>query len=145
MDTLSVFFLAQGEQSADAVMARLSTFIRDTKWCFPAIELVHLFGIVTLLGTMLAFDLRLMDIWLRRWPVSVLMKRLLPWTWRAFAVMVCTGAGLFISDPVRFFENTSFRIKLVLIGLAGLRHAFGRRNPDEDHCHPCPEDELMEA
>jgi len=32
-----------------------------------------------------------------------------------------------------------------LIGLAGLRHAFGRRNPDEDHCHPCPEDELMEA
>jgi predicted MFS family arabinose efflux permease len=32
-----------------------------------------------------------------------------------------------------------------LIGLAGLRHAVGRRNPDEDHCHPCPEDELMEA
>jgi len=28
VDTLSVFFLAQGEQSADAVMARLTTFIR---------------------------------------------------------------------------------------------------------------------
>ncbi len=31
MDNLSVFFLAQGEQSADAVMARLTTFIRAAK------------------------------------------------------------------------------------------------------------------
>jgi hypothetical protein len=98
----------------------ISSFIRDTKWCFPAIEMVHLFGIVTLLGTMLAFDLRLMNVWLRRWPVSLLMKRLVPWTWVAFVVMVCTGTGLFISDPLRFFYNPSFRIKLVLIALAGL-------------------------
>jgi Family of unknown function (DUF6644) len=96
----------------------LSGQIRDTKW-FPAIELVHLFGLVTLLATMLAFDLRLMDLWLRRWPVSLLMKRLLPWTWTAFAVMVCSGTGLFISDPLRFFYNTSFRIKMALIVLAG--------------------------
>jgi Family of unknown function (DUF6644) len=98
----------------------LSTLIRDTKWCFPAIEMVHLFGIVTLLGTMLAFDLRLMNLWLRRWPVSLLMKRLVPWTWTAFAVMVATGTGLFISDPLRFYYNPSFRIKLVLIALAGV-------------------------
>lgn len=32
-----------------------------------------------------------------------------------------------------------------LIGLAALRHALGRRSPDEDHCHPTREDELMEA
>jgi phosphatidylserine/phosphatidylglycerophosphate/cardiolipin synthase-like enzyme len=31
VDNLSVFFLAQGEQSADAVMARLNTFIRAAK------------------------------------------------------------------------------------------------------------------
>jgi phosphatidylserine/phosphatidylglycerophosphate/cardiolipin synthase-like enzyme len=31
VDNLSVFFLAQGEQTADAVMARLTTFIRATK------------------------------------------------------------------------------------------------------------------
>ncbi len=31
MDTLSVFFLAQGEQSADAIMARLTAFIRAAK------------------------------------------------------------------------------------------------------------------
>jgi hypothetical protein len=97
----------------------LSGFIRDTEWCFPAIELVHLFGLVTLMATMLAFDLRLMNIWLRGRPVSLLMKRLLPWTWIAFAVMICTGTGLFISDPLRFFDNTSFRIKLILIALAG--------------------------
>ncbi len=31
MDNVSVFFLAQGEQSADAVMARLTAFIRAAK------------------------------------------------------------------------------------------------------------------
>src|ERR1700731_3143450 len=31
MDTISVFFLAQGEQPADAVMTRLTTFIRAAK------------------------------------------------------------------------------------------------------------------
>jgi phosphatidylserine/phosphatidylglycerophosphate/cardiolipin synthase-like enzyme len=31
MDTLSVFFLTQGEQSADAVMARLTTFLRAAR------------------------------------------------------------------------------------------------------------------
>ena len=31
VDNLSVFFLAQGEQTADAVMARLTTFIRAAK------------------------------------------------------------------------------------------------------------------
>ena len=98
----------------------LSVLIRDTKWLFPAIEMLHLFGIVTLLGTTLALDLRLMDVWLRRWPVSLLMRRLLPWSWVAFAVMVCTGSGLFVSDPLRFFYNPSFRIKMVLIVLAGL-------------------------
>jgi hypothetical protein len=99
---------------------RLSAFVRDTKWCFPAIELVHLFGIVTLLATMLAFDLRLMNLWLRRWPVSCLMRNLLPWTWAAFGIMVCTGTGLFVSDPLRFSDSSAFRIKLVLIALAGL-------------------------
>lgn len=36
-------------------------------------------------------------------------------------------------------------LELVLIGLAALRHAVGRRNVQEDHCHPTKEDELMEA
>jgi hypothetical protein len=97
----------------------LSNSIRDTLW-FPAIETVHIFGLVTLIGTTLALDLRLMDLWLCRWPVSRLMKGLLPWTWAAFIVMVSTGSGLFVSDPMRFFYNTSFQIKMVLIALAGL-------------------------
>jgi hypothetical protein len=96
-----------------------STAIRDTLW-FPAIETVHLFGLVTLAGTMVALDLRLMDLWLQPWPVSSLMKKMMPWTWSAFGVMLFTGSGLFISDPLRFFYNTAFRIKMLLIILAGV-------------------------
>jgi len=97
-----------------------STVVRDTKWLFPGIEMVHLFGIVTLVGTTVALDLRLTNLWLRPWPVSLLMRRLLPWSWAAFVVMVGTGTGLFVSDPVRFFYNASFRIKMILIVLAGV-------------------------
>jgi len=97
-----------------------STVVRDTTWAFPMVEMVHLFGIVTLVGTTLALDLRLMNLWLRPWPVSLLMRRLLPWSWAAFVVMVLTGSALFVSDPLRFFYNPSFRIKMVLIVLAGV-------------------------
>ncbi|WP_035354126.1 MFS transporter [Edaphobacter aggregans] len=36
-------------------------------------------------------------------------------------------------------------LAVAMIGLAALRHLLGRRNADEDRCHPRPEDELMEA
>jgi hypothetical protein len=34
--------------------------------------------------------------------------------------MVLTGSAMFVSDPLRFFYNPSFRIKMLLIVLAGL-------------------------
>lgn len=36
-------------------------------------------------------------------------------------------------------------LAVALIGLAALRHTFGRRPGTEEHCHPTKEDELMEA
>ncbi len=97
----------------------LSNSIRDTLW-FPAIETVHLLGLIILASTALALDLRLAGLWLRRWPVCWLMKKLMPWIGAGFGVMVFTGWGLFVSDPLRFFYNTAFRIKMLLIALAGV-------------------------
>ena len=66
-----------------------------------------------------------------------------------YMTMYFTGAAAGSALATRAWAGWQWNgvcaLALVLIGLAGLRHAFGRRNPDEDHCHPCPEDELMEA
>jgi hypothetical protein len=96
------------------------TMVRDSNWLFPMIETFHLFGIVIVVGTTIALDLRLMNLWLRRWRVSLLADSLLRWSWAGFALMVLTGAGLFLSDPFRYFYNPSFRVKMVLIMLAGV-------------------------
>ena len=93
----------------------------DSSWLFPAVETVHLAAMVFLVGSISAFDLRLLGFILKGERVSLLTRRLLPLTWAAFGVMVFTGVLLFGSDPVhKYCPNLSFQVKLVLIGIAGL-------------------------
>lgn len=97
--------------------------VRQSLWLFPAIETVHLLGMAALLGTVGAFDLRLMGLILRGERVSGLARRLLPWAWAGFAVQVITGALLFSSEATHMVVNPAFRVKMVLIALAGV-HAL---------------------
>ena len=95
--------------------------VRESLWLFPAIETAHLIGMAVLLATIGVFDLRLMG-WMRREEkVSTLGRRLLPWSWDAFAVQVVTGAVLFSSEAEKLYRNPAFRLKLLLILLAGLQ------------------------
>ena len=75
---------------------------------------------IVLVGTIGAFDLRLLGWVMLRQRVSDLANRLLPWTWVGFAVQVITGALLFSSEAVKVYSNPAFRFKMLLILLAGL-------------------------
>jgi predicted MFS family arabinose efflux permease len=55
------------------------------------------------------------------------------------------GSALSTIAWVHWRWNGVCGLAVALIGLAALRHAFGRRLATEDHCHPTREDELMEA
>jgi hypothetical protein len=94
--------------------------VRESLWLFPAIETVHLLGMAVLIGTVGVFDLRLMG-WMRQRRVSDLAARLLPWSWVAFAVQVITGTILFSSEAVKVYSNPAFRVKMLLILLAGVQ------------------------
>lgn len=93
--------------------------IRQSLWLFPAIETLHLLGMAALVGTITVYDLRLLGWILRRERVSDLTRRLLPWAWAGFAVQVITGALLFSSEAVKVYDNPAFRVKILLILLAG--------------------------
>jgi hypothetical protein len=95
--------------------------VRESLWLFPAIETLHLLGMALLVGTIAAFDLRLVGWIMRRERVSELARRLLPWTWVGFAVQVVTGAVLFASEAVKIYGNPAFRLKMLLIVLAGVQ------------------------
>ena len=94
--------------------------VRESLWLFPALETLHLLGMIVLVGTIGAFDLRLLGWVMLRQRVSDLANRLLPWTWVGFAVQVITGALLFSSEAVKVYSNPAFRFKMLLILLAGL-------------------------
>ena len=94
--------------------------VRESLWLFPAIETVHLFGIILLVGSTVAFDLRLLGWAWREQAVSKLASRLLPWAWIAFAVQVVTGSLLFASEATKCYGNPAFRIKMLLLLLTGM-------------------------
>src|SRR5437016_4516556 len=90
-----------------------ATRIRQSLWLFPIIETIHLFGIVLLVGSTSALDLRLMGVAMRDQPVSRLAARLLPWAWTGFVIQIITGTLLFSSEATRCYTNPAFRYKML--------------------------------
>jgi hypothetical protein len=101
----------------------IGSSVRESLWLFPAIETVHLLGMAVLVTTIAAFDLRLLGWAMRQQRVTELAARLFPWTWAGFVVQAITGAMLFSSEAVHVFSNPAFRVKMLLIFLAGV-HAL---------------------
>lgn len=96
------------------------TAVRESLWLFPIIETIHIFGIISLVGSTSILDLRLMGLTFREEPVSKLAKRFLPWAWSGFVVQVVTGLLLFSSEATKMVGNAGFQYKMLMILIAGL-------------------------
>jgi hypothetical protein len=126
----SVFSLCQWLEQTS-----VGTAVRESLWLFPVIETVHLFGIVILVGSTSALDLRLLGFAMCEQSVSKLAHRLLPWAWIGFVTQVVTGVLLFSSEATKCYMNLGFQIKMALIVLAGanalLFHSLAYRSVDK--------------
>jgi hypothetical protein len=98
----------------------VGTSVRDSTWLFPIIETIHILGIAMLVGSTSVLDLRLMGLTYRDQPVSKLAWRFLPWAWAGFVLQVITGGLLFASEATKMYDNLGFRLKMLLIVVAGL-------------------------
>jgi hypothetical protein len=98
----------------------LAVFIHKTAWAFTTVEVVHVFAIAIMIGTIMLVDLRLLGLGSKKRPFTEFSRLLLPFTWVAFAIAVIAGALLFISRPLEYFGNAVFWTKMVLIALAGI-------------------------
>lgn len=98
----------------------LALFISESDWAFPAIESVHVIALALVVGTIAIVDLRLLGVASMHRPYRELAREVLPCTWAAFTVAATSGALMFISHPVEYFENVAFRIKIALLVLAGI-------------------------
>ena len=106
-----------------------SVLLRDSLWAEPVIESIHVLTLTLFLGFAVLLDLRLLGLCLRRRPASQVLAQLNPWLGFGYAVMIVTGVLLLISDPVAFYRDTFFRIKMVLLVLAMVNIVFFKDQP----------------
>jgi hypothetical protein len=99
------------EHSAPAVAMRQSI------WLYPIVEIVHIFGIVLLVGSAFMFDLRLLGLsgHLR---VTDMARHLLPRARLGLAIVVPSGLLMFVAHATDWGTSPVFRVKLALITLA---------------------------
>lgn len=100
--------------------SQIGTTIRESDNAFPIIESVHVLSITLVAGTIAVLDLRMLGAILRSTPVRRVAGSVLPLTWSGFVVSFVSGFLLFWSEAAKNYGNPAFRIKLVLLILAGL-------------------------
>ena len=87
-------------------------------WAYPALEVVHIFGIALLLGNLVLLELRVFGRGAAL-PVAELARMSLTVAACGFALVVTSGLLMFSSQTQELLANRAFTLKMLLILLAG--------------------------
>jgi len=105
-------------QSLEA--SAVGAYIAGSEWAFPLIETTHVIALVTVFGSIVFMDLRMIGLVSRDSAITAISRETLPFTWVAFLVAAITGSILFVSKATSYMVNPWFLAKMCLIALAGL-------------------------
>ena len=97
-----------------------TTALRESAWGYPAVETSHVVSIAMFAGFVVMMDLRLVGLAFPETPFSYVQERLFPWQMVGMALSSVTGLALLVIDPMRFYDNIFFWIKVVMLGIAGV-------------------------
>jgi hypothetical protein len=95
----------------------LGAWARGSDLAYPVANLVHLLGLVLLVGGIGLLDLRLTGLF-RGLPVETLSRVLTPLAIAGLVLLGLGGAVMFSADATALFASTVFRWKVALIVLA---------------------------
>ena len=96
-----------------------STDIHESIYMYSWIEATHVLTLMIFLGMLCVIDLRMLGAIFPNVPASKIAERLDKPMIIGFVVMLITGFLLFYAIPVRSTQSIWFRIKVVLLILAG--------------------------
>lgn len=106
------------ETVAAAIEAsQLGAFARGSSWAYPAANLLHLLGLVLLVGGIGIIDLRIAGLF-RALPLEPLLRALTPLALAGLLLMAVSGPILFAADAAALAHSWAFGWKLVLIAIA---------------------------
>lgn len=97
-----------------------STSLHESYYMYNWIESTHVLALALFLGMLFFIDLRMLGLSLTSVPASRVAERLHTPMMIGFAVMIITGLLLYFAVPVRVTQSIWFRIKFVLLILAGI-------------------------
>jgi uncharacterized membrane protein len=101
-----------------AITEKTRHFVIDTSmWIWPLLEDLHFFGLILLLASIGALNLRILGFF-KRLPVGPL-HRFIPWGLAGFGLNIVTGFLFFIGMPNFYAVNFVFQLKILTILLAG--------------------------
>ncbi len=92
------------------------TLMRESTLFYPAANLLHLLGLVMLLGSMLLLDLRLLGL-AREVPLQETSRRLTPIGIAGLLLLLFTGFCLFAADAGPLLGNWLLQLKLLLVAV----------------------------
>lgn len=103
--------------------------VDDTSWSaqllaserlWMLLEGTHVLTLMLFAGSILFVDLRLLGLVFRETPVSKVADTILPYTIGGFIVMIITGLGLFFANPIEYYYNLVFRLKIGFLVVAAI-------------------------
>ena len=97
-----------------------TTAIRESPWGYPIMETAHVASIVFFAGLVIVMDLRLVGLAFTYVPLTQIQRRLFPWQMAGFVPSTATGLLLCCIDPLRYYGNVFFWVKLGMLVLAGI-------------------------
>jgi len=109
-----------------------SVALHESLYLYPWIESTHVLSICLFFGTLLFVDLRLTGKVFNNLSISEMNRKVLPLTIFGFLVMSVTGLLLFYAIPVRNYQNIFFRIKMLLMVIAGINAFFFHRRMSKE-------------
>ncbi|HEX2012177.1 MAG TPA: hypothetical protein VJN44_14680 [Roseateles sp.] len=95
----------------------------EIAWAYPALEALHVVGIALLFGALLVFELRVWGLGAAL-DLRGLARLTLPLALIGFALCAVTGLSMFAGQAEELLANRAFRLKLLLIALAGVNAAW---------------------
>lgn len=92
--------------------------LRDNPTLYGSVEAVHLVGMALLVGSVIAFDLRILGVG-RQADIRGLARHLLPIALGALVLVVPSGLALFAANATALLSNSAFTTKIVLLFVHG--------------------------
>ena len=94
--------------------------LRESQYVWSLFEVAHVICMCLFAGLIIMMDLRLLGVGNMQTPFSVLQKRLFPYQMLGMTLAAITGLVLVFGDPMRFYSNIFFWMKMSLMVIAAL-------------------------